>query len=174
MEAGRDELFCSQLLPLWNEISVWAELGEHHDYRVPAELSIITINSYIHCCCTPVQNLSLSPTWETNFMTQLELGLGHWHLWSLKADFTFTFFVQEQWRRACTPGTQAHVHTMAPDIHSQKVLNIYILKYIQKNSVKYLNCQWTPWLRCSWINQQTKIWLLNTQNGIITWQPKKI
>lgn len=49
-------------------------------------------------------------------VTQLELGLGHWHLWSLKADFTFTFtfFVREQRRRACTPGTQAHVHTVAP------------------------------------------------------------
>lgn len=68
MEASRDELLCSQLLPLWNEISVWAGLGEHHDYRVPDKLSIIT-NSYFHCCCAPVQNRSLSPTWETNFMT---------------------------------------------------------------------------------------------------------
>lgn len=56
-----DELLCSQLLPLWNEISVWAEPGEHHDYRVPAKLSIIT-NSCFHCCCAPVQNRSLSPT----------------------------------------------------------------------------------------------------------------
>lgn len=119
MEASRDELLCSQLLPLWNEISVWAELGEHHDYRVPAKLSIIT-NSYFHCCCAPVQNRSLSPTWKMNFMTCDSTRTWTWPLTPLITEGGLYLYLSMY---AWDSSSCAH---MAPAIHNQKVLNIHL------------------------------------------------
>lgn len=73
--------------------------------------------------------------WISWLVTQLELGLGYWDLWSLKADSIFVDTgkllcrsrgAEEQRSRAHPPVTQAHVHTVSPAIHSQKVLNIHL------------------------------------------------